>query len=112
MISDFALTDSQNSSQNRTAAHVPDPVRMDLKEPLAGHTILVDLDQVTLGLVEDFQSGMVATLLDQLARVVVGGDLIRGDVAERRQLLRTLPMRQVTAIINGVTESLRVPNAS
>ncbi len=86
--------------------------RVELKAPLEGHYILVDVDAITFGMIEDIQVGQAKLVLDHLSRVIVGGDLVHGDEAERREQLRKLRPREMAPMIIGVTAALSLPNGS
>ncbi len=104
--------DETNVTSQAVEAQPVQGQRVDLKGPLEGHYIMVDVDEISFGLVEDIQTGQAAQILDQLAKIILGGDVVNGDEAERRAGLRKLHPRKLGAVINGVTAALALPNAS
>lgn len=84
-------------------------VRVDLKDALAGHHVLVDPDEITMGLLEDIQSGKASLLLEALANAIKGGDLPHGT---DRDGLRRLKLLQCAALSTGIVGLTDVPKAS
>ena len=86
-----------------------EPIRVDLADALAGKHVLIDHDELTVGLVEDLQSREAKALLDSLAAVIVGGDLARGT---DRAGLRRLRIAECAALTSGVAGVVAVPKAT
>lgn len=63
------------------------PITVKLEGDLEGYTILVSPSALTMGLLEDIQSGQTSSMLDSVAATLQGGDLPFGfDRAGIRQL--------------------------
>jgi len=85
-----------------------EPLRIDLKEPLAGCYVLLDADQLDVGLLEDIQSDKWRDTLDSLARAIVGGELPHGT---DRAGIRRLRLAQLFALLKGVDGAFAVPKS-
>lgn len=90
-------------------AKASEPLRIELDGALAGHYLQVDPDGVTLGLLEDVQSGRIADVLDGLATCIVGGDLPHGT---DRAGLRKLTLPQFGSVAAGLAGAMTVPKES
>ena len=53
----------------------PNLVRIELDGPLAGHYVVVDANKLDVGLLEDMESGSVATIRAALTNVMTECDL-------------------------------------
>lgn len=67
--------------------------------PLAGHSIHVDEDRLTIGMLEDLESGTVKGTIDALSTCIIGGDAVTGDV---RQWIRSLKSDGFKAALEAV----------
>lgn len=85
-----------------------DHLRVDLGGALSGHHVLLDPDELTIGLLEDCQSGKFSLVLDGLARVIAGGDLPAG---HDRQALRRLKMGEMNALLEAIDSAYTVPKS-
>lgn len=83
-----------------------DAVRVDLKGALEGRHLMVDPDEVTLGLLEDIQAPGWKMTIDALAGCIVGGDLPRGT---DRDGLRRLTLPGYNAVVDGVISVTNIP---
>lgn len=83
------------------------PIRLDLTGPLAGRHVLVNLDALDTGVLEDLQSGQFAKILDIFERLLVGGDLPHGIA---REGLRKLKLRELNALISALPRLFDIPN--
>lgn len=86
-----------------------EPKRVDLAGELAGRHVLLDLEQVDVGLIEDLSSRNVTMMLDAFARLIVGGDLPHGT---DRVGLRRLKLQQMKALGDGIDSVISIPNAT
>lgn len=86
-----------------------EPVRVDLTGALEGHHVLVDLEQVDVGLIEDLSSKSFTPMIDAFARLVVGGDLPHGN---DRAGLRRLKLPQMKALGDAIDGVITIPNAT
>lgn len=87
----------------------PATARLDLTGALAGRHIVVNLDELDTGVLEDLQSGRFAKILDIFERILVGGDLPHGIA---REGLRKLKLRETTVLIEALPELFAIPNPS
>lgn len=84
----------------------PAPKRVDLAGRLSGYYVMVDVDQIDCGLLEDLESKNVGTILDAMARLVVGGDLPHGT---DRAGLRRLTPHQIAEVIKVIPALFDLP---
>ncbi len=83
-------------------------LRRDLEGALNGHHIIVvNPDALTIGLLEDMQSGNIALLIDAVERCVAGGDLPHGN---DREGIRKLNGAEFGSLSRAVSEAYRVPD--
>ena len=75
------------------------PIRVDLEGDLEGHNILVNPQALTMGLLEDIQSGQTTAMLDAIAATLVGGDLPDG---HDRKALRAMTPAEFADLCTGV----------
>lgn len=87
---------------------MPNTVRVDLEKPFEQYHVLVNVDEVTIGLLEDVQSGSIKQTLDALNAAIVGGELPGGT---NRAGLRRLKPAEFGAVARAVVEAAKVPNA-
>jgi formylmethanofuran dehydrogenase subunit B len=90
-----------------------EPIKVDLDGPLEGRHILIDPDELTLGLVEDLEGNRAAPMLDALSACIVGGDLPRragsdGQPETMRATLRRLKPADFKAVIKGVGQAFQI----
>lgn len=85
-----------------------DTVKIDLEGALAGRHIVVDPDQLDIGLLEDIQSPKFADTLDGLARCIVNGNLPHG---YDRAGLRRLKLAELQALVKGVDGQFAMPKS-
>ena len=76
-----------------------EPVRIELDGALKGHHILVDVDGLTIGTLEDMESGKVSRILDAIMPLLMGGDLPGGT---GRDGLRRLKLDEFKAVIDSL----------
>ncbi len=81
------------------------PIRVDCEGGLAGHTILVYPDALTMGLLEDIQIGTAAVMLDAVATTLAGGDIPHG--VDRAGLRRLTP-NQFADLCTAVASCIRL----
>lgn len=81
-------------------------LRIELNGALEGRHILVAPSALTIGLLEDLQSGEFGTIMDGLAAAIVGGDLPQGS---DRKGLRALTVTEFHAVCGGVGEAYQAP---
>ena len=85
-----------------------EPVRVNLEDALAGYHVLLDEDQLDIGLLEDIQSPQWKATIDGLSRCIVGGDLPYGAT---RDGIRRLKLSQLRALLRGVDGTYAVPKS-
>lgn len=85
------------------------PTRVDLEGALAGHYLLIDQDKLTMGFLEDLDSGRVAFVLKAIADVIAGSDLLGG---HDYKAMRALKPAEFRAIVDAVKQGLEIPKAS
>ncbi len=83
-------------------------IRVDLDGSLAGHHVMVDLDEMDAGFFEDLESQKFRLILDALARVIKAGDLPAGT---DRASLRRLKPADMQSLIQGVGRAWQVPKS-
>jgi len=86
-----------------------DPVRCDLEGVLDGFHILVDLDALDVGLLEDLEANQVTKILDALERIIVDGNLPHG---VDRAGLRRLKPSQLAEMVKTLPRLFNIPNPS
>ncbi len=84
-------------------------VRVDLHGALEGHHLVVDADELTIGTLEDMQSGSFAKMRGAAEAVIVSADLPRGILHTE---LRKLKLQEFKAVSDGIAEVISVPKAS
>lgn len=100
MLTKEATSDAELAARRERA------VKVTLQEPLEGRFILVDPEAITMGFLEDVQSGRGKEMLDSVAEAVVEGDLPKGT---DRAGLRRLRPAEYAAVVAGVTSVMSVP---
>lgn len=75
------------------------PIRVELEGDLEGNSILVNPSALTMGLLEDIQSGQTSAMLDAIAATLVGSDLQNG---HDRKALREMTPGEFADICSGV----------
>lgn len=75
------------------------PIRVELEGELEGNSILVNPSALTMGLLEDIQSGQTSAMLDAIAATLVGSDLPNG---HDRKALRDMTPGEFADICSGV----------
>lgn len=81
-------------------------LRQDLEGEYEGYHLLLDPDELNLGLIEDIETGTVQKTLTALTRVIVGGDIPKGT---DRDSLRRLKAPEAAAVVQGVIAALGIP---
>ena len=98
------------SSQPQATSVAPSDVRtVQLSGPLEGASIDVDADRLDFGVLDDLQSNSAPTILDCLARCIVGGTLPKGS---DRDGMRRLKMHEITPVIEAVCSLLVLPKGA
>jgi hypothetical protein len=82
-------------------------VPVTLSGPLAGKQIMVDLDRLTIGTLEDMESQRVTVVKAAICSLIVGGDL--GD--DVSAATRKLKPGEFGALVDGVLGAIRPKKA-
>lgn len=85
-----------------------EPINVALGGDLEGHTILVDPQAITMGLLEDIQQNNATVMIDAIVATLAGGDLEHGIT---RAGLRKLTPSEFADLCAGVASVIRVPKA-
>lgn len=85
-----------------------EPISVALGGDLEGHTILVDPQRITMGLLEDIQQNNATIMIDAIVATLAGGDLEHGVT---RAGLRKLTPAEFADLCAGVASVIRVPKA-
>lgn len=85
-----------------------EPISVALGGDLEGHTILVDPQAITMGLLEDIQKNNATVMIDAIVATLAGGDLEHGIT---RAGLRKLTPSEFADLCAGVASIIRVPKA-
>ena len=91
----------------------PEPERatvpVALEGALAGRTVAFYDDELTIGLVEDLDSGRLAPILDGLARAIADSDLPGG---HDRAALRRLKGAEFRALVGALQAAFDLPKSA
>lgn len=92
--------------------------RVPLADPLAGEWIDVDVDAITLGMLEDIESfSKIGAVLDALSSIITATSMTPQKPAPEgmspvRAVLRGLRPPLLAAVVQGITRAGDIPKAS